>query len=80
MATPNYLLGRGEELTISMDHVPSFGGKINPYDLAQAKEVIGPKAAQVSQGMKSLPPLACPNDEAVAVLTLHPSYLSKGGV
>jgi hypothetical protein len=72
-----YLLGRGELLTdpINLPHGGSEGR--HPYTMDDAKRVLRPKIKDASRQMDLLPSLACPNDEAVALLTLHPKYLSK---
>lgn len=77
MATPNWLLGKGEELTTEFDHSGGGGQKLDPYGLDEQKREIGKRAAVVAMELKALPAAACPNDEAVAVLTLHPTYLAK---
>lgn len=77
MAAPNYLLGKGEELTSEHDYTSGGGTKIHPYTLDEQKLEIGKRAAAVVKQLKALPAEACPNDEAVAVLTLNPAYLSK---
>lgn len=73
----NYLLGRGERLTESVS-VPSGGAPKNPpYTFASAKRRLSLKLSETVSEMSSLPAAACPRDEAVAVVTLHPRYVAK---
>lgn len=73
----NFLLGRGERLATQL-RIPRGGSeKRPPYQLAEAIERLGPRVTEVANGVASLPPEACPRDEAVAVLTMHPRYLAK---
>src|SRR4051794_31768383 len=73
----NYLLGRGENLTITIPPPGGGGPKAHPYSFEEARAAIAPKAADTSRALDELPPIACPGDQAVAVLTLHPAYLAK---
>src|SRR5579864_6812436 len=73
----NYLLGKGEKLTEPVEITHGGGTKQHAYTFKQAKARLTPKARAVAKDMESLPKLACPKDEAVAVLTLHPAYLAK---
>lgn len=73
----NFLLGQGERLA-SKVHVPKAGGEKNvPYDLSAAKTRIAQRLATVTAQITKLPEDACPRGEAVAVVTLHPRFLSK---
>lgn len=73
----NYLLGRGEELTKPVV-VPSGGGDKNPpYDFPTARRRLAPLVSSAAASLAALPSGACPNDEAVVALTLHPRYLAK---
>ena len=73
----NFLLGHGERLT--SDIIPSLGGgpKTHPYSFEESIVRIASSAALVSDKIAHLPRKACPNDEAVAIMTLHPAYLAK---
>ncbi|MDP9172662.1 MAG: S8 family peptidase [Planctomycetota bacterium] len=77
MAKVNYLLGRAERLVRKIDAPPMIPRKAHPYTLEKALERIVPKFRATSVELKSIPKGACPHDEAVALLTLHPSYLAK---
>lgn len=73
----NFLLGQGEKLT--SDTVISRGGspKKPPYDFATATRRASTNLGKTIRSLKSLPTDACPNEQAVAVITLHPRFLSK---
>ena len=73
----NYLLGKGEVLTRNEKVKLGFGEGRDPYSFGEQKEYLAPLIKSVSESIDALPALACPRDEAVAVLTLHPKYLSK---
>lgn len=77
MAEKNYLLGKGEKLTTNVE-VPSGGGDKNPpYTFGQAKQRIAKKLSSVQEKIKNIPDDACPNQEIVAIITMHPRYISK---
>lgn len=73
----NFLLGFGERLT---EPVPPPGrgpGSKLPYSEVEARDRLLPMLAKAADEFDTLPAAACPNNEAVAVLTLHPQALSK---
>ena len=72
-----YLIGKGENLTEDVRLATGFGDKKHPYKFTEAKRRLEPKLVQAAKIIRNLPDSACPNDEAVAILTLHPSYLAK---
>lgn len=73
----NFLLGQGERL-VSRVQVPKGSGPKNPpYELAVAKTRIAQRLAKMTAQIAQLPEDACPRGEAVAVVTLHPRFLSK---
>lgn len=73
----NFLLGHGERLTGPVS-VPSGGGsKKEPYDFPTAKKRMAQQLSATRIALDSLPAEACPNDEAVALVTMHPRYVSK---
>ncbi|MET0263565.1 MAG: S8 family peptidase, partial [Rariglobus sp.] len=47
------------------------------YTLLQALERLAPQIATASSELDKLPPDACPNDMAVALFTLNPSYIAR---
>ncbi len=73
----NFLLGRGEKLTTRVD-VPKGGGpKKTPYTFAQAKDRIEKQLVSITREIVKVPLEACPKNEVVAVVTMHPRYISK---
>lgn len=73
----NFLLGQGERLTAPVK-VPSGGGAKNPpYDFPTARARVGKKLAATTAALAQVPADACPNNEVVAVVTMHPRYVSK---
>ncbi|MFZ5894687.1 MAG: S8 family peptidase [Myxococcota bacterium] len=73
----NFLLGQGERLASNVQVLKAGGDKNPPYDLGEAKTRIAERLAKVTTQISKLPEDACPRGEAVAVLTLHPRFLSK---
>ena len=74
---PNFLLGKGEKLTSYVEISRGGGRKRHPYSLADAKKNLKAKVKDAADALDALPASACPNGEAVAVMTLHPAYLAK---
>lgn len=77
MAKRNFLLGKGERLTEQI-RVPS--GPVNkaaPYTFAEAKARLQPMLDKVVDGINQLPADACPDDYAIATITLNPEYIAK---
>jgi hypothetical protein len=73
----NYLLGRGENLTFPIEPPGGGGPKNHPYSFAEAKAAMLPKVADTARALDELPLIACPGDQAVAMMTMHPAYLAK---
>lgn len=76
-AKRNYLLGHGEKLARNELVKIGFGEGTAPYTFGEAKAFVSQRIAAVAKTIDLLPAIACPNDEAVAAITLHPKYLSK---
>lgn len=73
----NFLLGYGERLTEPIA-APSRGAPLNlPYSIAEARAHLAPLIVTAASELDALPDAACPNDQGVALLTLHPQALSK---
>lgn len=73
----NFLLGKGELLTGNVD-VPSGGGDKNPpYAFENAKKRVTEKLQKTNRVFTQIPSAACPGEEVVALLTVHPRYISK---
>ncbi len=75
--TRNYLLGFGERLTERIDPVKRPMRKADPYEFTEARDRLVPKIRTVVRELDQLPGLACPQDECVAAVTLHPAYIAK---
>lgn len=75
--TRNYLLGFGERLTERIDPPKRPMEKADPYKFTEARDRLAPKIRMVVRELDKLPELACPHDECVAAVTLHPSYIAK---
>lgn len=73
----NFLLGQGERLTAKVK-VPTGGSEKNPpYDFSSAKQRIAKNLVDVVRDLDLVPSGACPNNEVVSLLTMHPRYISK---
>src|SRR5947207_9892606 len=73
----NFLLAKGERLTTPTTPPGGGGPKKHPYSFEEAQARIKPLADATTRESDALPPIACPQDQAVAVITLHPAYLAK---
>lgn len=74
---PNYLLGFGERLTEKIDPLKKPSEKKHPYTFTEAKQRLQPRLRRTVDEIVNLPAEACPNNESVAAVTLHPAYLAK---
>ena len=73
----NFLLGLGERLTGRVE-VPTGGGEKNaPYTFAEARSRVQSWLTDSVASFNTLAADAAPNDEVVAIMTLHPRYVSK---
>jgi hypothetical protein len=73
----NYLIGFGERLVQPVSITSGGGAKKHPYTFETARQRLAPQLAATLQSVSALPSRACPNDEAVVAVTLHPTYLAK---
>lgn len=73
----NFLLGYGERLTSDIVPISGGGPKNDPYIFEESVARLSSSAATVTENIAHLPRKACPHDEAVAIMTLHPAYLAK---
>src|SRR5438128_1448241 len=73
----NYLLGQGERYADNAKVYRGHGEKKLPYTFDQAKARLVPQLAQVATAVAHLSPAECPNDEAVAAITVNPEFLAK---
>ncbi len=74
---PNFLLGHGERLVEPVTIQSGGGPRKLPYSFAQARERLAPQVDAASHSLDALPDSACPNDEVVGIITLHPQWLAK---
>lgn len=73
----NFLLGYGERLTAKIPAPGGGGPKSHPYTFEEAQTRLKPRLENLVRDIANLPDAACPNEQVVAVLTLHPSYMAK---
>lgn len=73
----NYLLGNGQKLTGPVE-IPNGGGPKNPpYDFPTARGRLSSRLSSALRAFNSVPADAKPRGEVVALLTMHPRYVSK---
>jgi hypothetical protein len=77
MTKQNFLLARAERLTHDITVKSGGQEKQHPYTFAEARSHIAPMLATVSEKLDALPAIACPNDRAIAMVTLNPEYIAK---
>ena len=77
MTKENFLLGKAERLV--EDIIGARGGapKQHPYTFLEARTRLTPMLDEVVLGIDQLPESACPDDQAVAMVTLNPEYIAK---
>ena len=73
----NYLLGYGERLTEEVEIGSGGGTKESPYSFEEARARVTSMLESTVTALDMLPEKACPNDEAVATVTLHPEFYAK---
>jgi len=73
----NFLLGHGERLTGKVEVRTGGGDKEPPYPFLKAKERVTTRAKTIATQVEKLPAAACPGDEVVLAITMHPRYISK---
>ena len=77
MKKRNFLLGKGERLTKAVQINSGGGPKAHPYTFAEAKERLEVMLKDVVDRLDKLPSGACPDDLAIATITLNPEYIAK---
>ena len=73
----NFLLGKGERLVEDIIGVRGGAPKQHPYTFTEAQSRLRPMLDEVVLGIDQLPETACPDDQAVAMVTLNPEYIAK---
>lgn len=76
-AKRNFLLGKGERLAEDIRPSGRKLIKVAPYTFEEAKERLQPMLKQVASEIDNLPADACPDDLAVASITMNPEYIAK---
>lgn len=77
MGDKNFLLGRAERLTRPVTVRSGGNPKNPPYSFTDARDRAASRLTRLNAAFTQLPSDACPRDEAVAVVTLHPRFVSK---
>lgn len=78
MAKPsNYLIGYGERLASDMAAPLGGAPKKHPYTFSEAHKRLAPKIHEAFEELSELPDELCPQDQTVALVTLHPAYIAK---
>ena len=73
----NFLLGKGERLVEDVVGKTGGGPKVAPYTFAEARDRLVPQLKKTVKDLDALPDSACPEDLAVASVTLNPEYIAK---
>lgn len=75
---PNFLIGYGERLAEPIPYPKKkFDGKESPYLFQAARDRLAPMADNTVSKLRTLSAELCPQDNAVAVIDLHPQFLAK---
>lgn len=73
----NFLLGQGEILASAVT-VPQGGApKSPPYAFVEARQRVSDRLLVAKQRFAKMPDDVCPGGEVVALVTMHPRYISK---
>lgn len=73
----NFLLGNGRSLTGSIEVKKGGGDKNPPYSFSLAQKRVKTRARTIAEQVTDLPLAACPGNEVVLTVTMHPRYISK---
>ena len=77
MTKENFLLGKGERLVEDIVSARGGGPKQHPYTFLEARTRLTSMLDDVIVGIDQLPQSACPDDQAIAMVTLNPEYIAK---
>src|SRR5690554_6855856 len=72
-----FLIGHGEKLVKKVKANTGHGDKAHPYSFHDNVKRLAPQMRRMIEEVDSLPDGACPDDEVVVALTLHPTYLAR---
>jgi hypothetical protein len=77
MSKRNFLLGKGERLTedVRINSGPVI--KTPPYTFDEAKQRLQPMVDKIVAEINNLPADACPDNIAIATITMNPEYIAK---
>lgn len=73
----NLIIGYGERLASDIARPLAGAPKKHPYSFSEARKRLAPKMEATTTALDELPDELCPNDQTVALVTLHPAYLAK---
>lgn len=73
----NFLIGYGERLASDIAAPVAGAAKKHPYTFSEARKRLTPRVKEAAKKLGELPALVCPRDQAVALVTLHPTYIAK---
>lgn len=78
MANSRFLIGGGENLSESaVRPLRRPSEKVYQYSVSDRQRELAPQWERLQKSVDNLPSGACPNDNAVFSLTLHPSFLAR---
>lgn len=77
MTKRNFLLGKGERLAENIRVGSPPVDKVSPYTFSEAKSRLQPMLSNVSAKIEAMPVAACPDDLAVATITMNPEFIAK---
>ncbi len=73
----NFLIGYGERLTYEVPVPTRSGDKNMPYEYSTSQERLKNDVSKISEYIQTLPDDACPQNKSVAIITMHPRFVSK---
>jgi hypothetical protein len=77
MAGPNYLIGFGERLSRPVSLRMGGGSPRYPWTFEEARKRLRPQWRKVERDIAALPRHACPAEQSVISIVLHPGYLAR---
>jgi Subtilase family len=77
VSTTRFIIGYGERLTEPIPPPKRNPSKKLPYDFAQSLQRVRPQIVRTCAEADTLPALACPRDEVVVSVVLHPAFIAK---
>jgi len=77
MTDGQFLLGNGEQLTEPIVAPGGGGGPDFAYSMDEALTRLSPMLTEAVQELDALPALACPEDQCVVEMALHPQSIAK---